>query len=237
MLTAAFFDRDAQAVARDLLGKVLRRRVGRLWLAAQIVEAEAYYRREKGSHASLGRTASREPLFMPPGTIYMYYARGGHSLNVSCRGAGNAVLVKAARPYVDARSGEASLAWMRAANPGARGPRPDARLCAGQTLLCRALALRVPEWTGRTFDPTRFYVEDVGYRPEAIVQARRLGIPAGRDEHLPYRFLDAGALASVTSNPLARRGAQEGLDYRVLRPRRRALAAAPARSAGVRGRG
>ena len=208
-------------VARDLLGKVLRHRVDGLWLAAQIVETEAYYRCEKGSHASLGRSPSRAPLFMPPGTIYMYYARGGDSLNVSCRGEGNAVLIKAARPYVDARSPAASLARMHTASPGGRGPRADVRLCAGQTLLCRALGLRVPEWTGRAFDPARFFIEDVGYRPEAIVQARRLGIPAGRDEHLPYRFLDAGALGSATSNPLARRGAKEGIDYRVLRPPRR----------------
>jgi DNA-3-methyladenine glycosylase len=220
MLAADFFDRDAQAVARDLVGKVLRRRVGAIWLAAQVVEVEAYYRREKGSHASLGRTASREALFMPPGTIYMYYARGGDSLNVSCRGAGNAVLFKAARPFVDERSPASSLARMRAASPGPRGPRPPERLCAGQTLLCRALGLRVPEWNRRSFDRERFFLEDVGYRPEALVQARRLGIPPGRDEHLPYRFLDASALRSATANPLARRGAREGVDYRVLRRRR-----------------
>jgi DNA-3-methyladenine glycosylase len=221
LLPPEFFDRDARTVARDLVGKVLRRRLDGLWLAAQVVEVEAYYRRERGSHASLGRTPSREALFMAPGTIYMYYARGGDSLNVSCRGAGNAVLFKAARPFVDERSPAASLARMRAANPGARGPRALERLCAGQTLLCRALALRVPEWNRRPFDPAAFFVEDVGYRPAALVQARRLGIPPGRDEHLPYRFLDAAALRSATASPLSRRGAQEGVDYRVLRTRAR----------------
>jgi len=214
-LPDAFFDRDAQRVARDLLGKVLRRRWRGRWLAAQIVEAEAYYRRERGSHASLGRSPSREALFMPPGTIYMYYSRGGDSLNVSVRGAGNAVLIKAARPWVDALSPAESLACMQRLSPGPRGPRPVDRLCAGQTLLCRALALRVPHWTRRRFDPARFFVDDVGYRPRRIVQALRLGIPAGRDEHLPYRFLDADALRSATSNPLARRGARDGLDYRL----------------------
>ena len=220
MLPSAFFDRDPQTVARALVGKVLRRRVDGLWLAAQVVEVEAYYRREKGSHASLGRTPGREALFMRPGTIYMYYARGGDSLNVSCRGGGNAVLFKAARPFVDERSPAASVARMHAGNPGARGARPVERLCAGQTLLCRALALRVPEWNQRTFDPAQFFLEDVGYTPTALVQARRLGIPPGRDEHLPYRFVDAGALRSATANPLSRRGAREGVDYRILRRRR-----------------
>jgi DNA-3-methyladenine glycosylase len=219
VLSPAFFDRDALAVAKDLVGKVLRRRVGRLWLAAQIVEVEAYYRREKGSHASLGRTPSREALFMPPGTIYMYYARGGDSLNVSCRGAGNAVLVKAARPWLDARSSDASLAAMHRANPGPRGLRAFERLCAGQTLLCRALALAVAEWNGRRFDPARFYVEDVGYRPVRLVQARRLGIPPGRDEQLLYRILDPDFLDAVTSNPLRPRRAGAGEEHRILRRR------------------
>lgn len=216
MLTSGFFDRDARVVAKALLGKVLRRRVRSLWLAAQIVEVEAYYRREKGSHASLGRTPSRDALFMPPGTIYMYYARGGDSLNVSCRGAGNAVLLKAGRPWVDARSPEASLGEMRRSNPGARGPRAVEKLCAGQTLLCRSLQLRVPEWNGRPFDPDGFFIEDAGYRPLRVIQTRRLGIPAGRDEHLPYRFIDYDLAGSATDNPLRKRWYREGEDFRVL---------------------
>ncbi|HVP27804.1 MAG TPA: DNA-3-methyladenine glycosylase [Myxococcota bacterium] len=219
MLGVDFFDRPPLVVAKDLIGKVLRRRAGTLWLAAQIVEVEAYYRRERGSHASLGRTPSREALFMPPGTIYMYYARGGPSLNVSCRGAGNAVLVKAGRPWLDRTSTAQSLERMRAAMPRLASPRRDERLCAGQTLLCRALDLSVPDWNRRTFDPSRFFVEDVGYRPERLIQARRLGIPHGRDEHLLYRFVDYDAAGSATANPLTARRAADGREYRVLRPR------------------
>jgi DNA-3-methyladenine glycosylase len=216
-LPPAFFDRDAQVVARDLVGKVLRRRFEDRWLAVQIVEVEAYYEREKGSHASLGRSPSREALFMPAGTIYMYYARGGDSLNVSCRGPGNAVLFKAGRPYFDALSPEDNLALMQRLNPGANGARTPERLCAGQTLLCRSLALRVPDWNRRSFDAERLFVDDVGCSPRRLVQARRLGIPRGRDEHLLYRFIDPEHVRSATSNPLTMRGAREGVDYRILR--------------------
>jgi len=67
-------------LARALIGKVLRHRVdhpdgGRIWLAAKIIETEAYYLTEKGSHSSLGWTEARRAMFMEPGTIYMYYAR------------------------------------------------------------------------------------------------------------------------------------------------------------------
>lgn len=57
-LPDSFFDRDAQTLARDLLGKVIRHRQGNLWLAARIIETEAYYLTDKGSHASLGYTES-----------------------------------------------------------------------------------------------------------------------------------------------------------------------------------
>lgn len=216
MLEGRFFDSDARVVARALLGKVIRRRYDGLWLAAQIIETEAYYRRERGSHASLGRTPSRDALFQPAGTIYMYYARGGDSLNVSCRGPGNAVLIKGGRPWVDERSPPAALEKMHALNPLGDRRRTDERLCAGQTLLCRSLALKVPDWRGRTFDRERFYFEDVGDRPSSIVVARRLGIPTGRDEHLMYRFVHGDHVRSATKNPLSPRSAVEGVDYRIL---------------------
>ncbi|MHA6495216.1 DNA-3-methyladenine glycosylase [Pseudomonas borbori] len=217
-LNDAFFDRDAQLVARELLAKVLRHRQGDLWLSARIIETEAYYRDEKGSHASLGYTEKRKALFLDGGHIYMYYARGGDSLNFSAQGPGNSVLIKAAYPWLDAQSGAASLARMHANSPDAQSrPRSLKKLCGGQTLLCKALGLKVPEWDARRFDPQRFFVDDVGVQPEQIVQTRRLGIPLGRDEHLPYRFVDAAYSRHCTRNPL-RRGQVEGCDFHLINP-------------------
>src|SRR5690606_26100519 len=106
---------------------------------------EAYLREEKGSHASLGLTPSRRALFMEAGTLYMYYARGGDSLNISAAGEGDGVLIKSGYPVVDEISGADSLALMRALNPASNGePRPTGKLCNGQTLMCRSLHLKVP---------------------------------------------------------------------------------------------
>lgn len=215
-LPAAFFDRDAQLLARELLGKVIRHRVGEQWLSARIIETEAYYLVDKGSHASLGYTEKRKALFEGGGHIYMYYARGGDSLNFSACGPGNAVLIKSAHPWFDAISDAQTLASMQRNNPDRLGqPRPPERLCAGQTLLCKTLGLKVPEWDAQRFDPLRLFVEDVGERPQRIIQCARLGIPLGRDEHLPYRFVDAAFARHCTRNPL-RRGQVEGRDYRLL---------------------
>lgn len=216
MLGDDFFDRDARVVARALLGCVLRRRWRGQWLAARVIETEAYRRAEKGSHASLGRTPSREALFMPPGTLYMYYSRAGDSLNVSCRGEGDAVLFKSGHPYLDDRSGPEALALMHSLNPARDGSqRKPERLCAGQTLLCRSLALKVPDWTGRRFGEA-FYAEDVGDAPPVALQAPRLGIPTGRDEHLPYRYVDERYARWCTSDPRRKRAWREGLEWRRL---------------------
>ncbi|MFJ5285842.1 DNA-3-methyladenine glycosylase [Pseudomonas sp. NPDC088429] len=215
-LADAFFDRDAQILAKDLLGKVIRHRVGGLWLSARIIETEAYYCAEKGSHASLGYTEKRKALFLDGGHIYMYYARGGDSLNFSAQGPGNAVLIKSAYPWVDEVSGPASLAQMLLNNPDAQGrARPSQKLCAGQTLLCKALGLKVPMWDAKRFDHELILVEDTGPAPLQIIQTTRLGIPHGRDEHLMYRFVDGAYAQWCTRNPL-RRGQVEGRDYFLL---------------------
>ncbi|MNZ71072.1 3-methyladenine DNA glycosylase [compost metagenome] len=128
------------------------------------------------------------------------------------------MLIKSALPWQDALSGAAALARMQANNPDRQGrPRPPEKLCAGQTLLCRALGLKVREWDGRRFDRQRLFVEDVGEQPAQIVQTTRLGIPYGRDEHLPYRFVDATYARQCTRNPL-RRGQLAERDFQLITP-------------------
>ena len=189
-LTLDFFNRDCAAVAKDLLGKVIRVRYGKLTLPVKIIETEAYYMHEKASHASLGFTQKRKALFMPAGTIYMYYSRGGDSLNVSCKGDGNAVLIKSGIPYQDELS-DRVINKMQQLNPKPSGQvRQIEKLCSGQTLLCRSLGLKVPDWDQLQFNDD-FYIADLGYQPVSIFCTPRLGIPAGRDEHLMLRFVDS----------------------------------------------
>ena len=218
MLPQAFFDRPADVVAEALVGKVIRRQFNGTWLAAAIVETEAYGG-DKASHSYLGRTPSREAMWAKPGTIYMYHSRGGPSLNFSVAGGGCAVLVKSGRPWLDEMSGRDALGVMHRLNPGPRGLREDHRLLSGQTLLARALGLEVRGWNGKPLSKQGLYLEDTGYRPRALIKCCRLGIPAGRDEHLKLRFVDEEFARSATQNPLTRRSWAEGVDYERIVPR------------------
>ena len=223
MLRSSFFNRDACLVAQQLLGKIIFRQYQGHWLTARIIETEAYYLEEKGSHASLGYTVKRNALFMPAGTIYMYYARGKDSLNVSCRGEGDAVLIKSAYPYAspgqltDSDALPAEIKLMQQLNPASSGGvRPLEKLCSGQTLLCQSLNLKVDEWDQQQFDARCFYFAGSEETPEKIIQTTRLGIPAGRDEHLLYRFIDYDYARFCTSNPLTKRHWLENKHYRII---------------------
>lgn len=146
----------------------------------------------------------------------MYYSLGGDSLNISVAGDGHVVLIKGCRPLIGGPSGLDALAVMHSLNPGNRGPRPVHKLLAGQALLARALNLKVPDWTGKQFDPDMFFVEDVGYQPASIIRCRRLGLPEGRDEHMMLRYVDEAYVKSATQNPLGKRAWKEGSDYQRL---------------------
>jgi len=203
MLIKSFFDQEARALAVALLGKVMRVKSNGLWLAAQIIETEAYTIDEKASHASLGFTEKRRALFMEPGTIYMYYSRAGDSVNVSAQGEGNAVLIKSGIPCLEGHGAKERLAAMQVLNPrkNSKAPRDPERLCSGQTLLCKSLGLTVKEWDQKQFCKHQFYIDDVNYNPEKIIVTPRLGIPEGRDEHLFYRFVDEAFAKRCTQNP------------------------------------
>lgn len=203
MLKNSYFNQDPLALAKSLLGKVIRVKYRNTWLSARIIETEAYCIDEKASHASLGFTEKRKALFMPPGTIYMYYSRGGDSMNISARGEGSAVLIKSGFPYIDELSPKNTIKIMQRLNPQKNKPepRPIEKLCSGQTLLCKSLNIKVVDWDAQNFCADKFYIEHCGIKPKGIIATTRLGIPEGRDEHLPYRFIDKEFAAFCTKKP------------------------------------
>ena len=217
-ISSNFFNRDAALIAQELLGKVLRHRYQGRWLSIQVIETEAYYICEKASHSSLGPSPSRRALFGAPGTIYMYYARGGDSLNFACKGNGDAVIIKSAIPYFDKKSPYTQcLPVMQRLNPLNGRLRPLGRLCSGQTLLCKSLNLKVPDWNNKHLTKGVLELEDVKLSVKAVIQCRRLGIPKGRDEHLMLRFIDQSFAKNCTENPLTKRAWKEEKDYRFLK--------------------
>jgi DNA-3-methyladenine glycosylase len=101
-LRRAFYERNTVHVAKELLGKVLVRRLGDNRLEGIIVETEAYRGYDDAaSHAYRGPTRRNQVMFGEPGHAYVYFTYGMHyCLNVTTEPAGQpgAVLIRAVQP-------------------------------------------------------------------------------------------------------------------------------------------
>ncbi len=91
-------------VAKELLGRILERRLGTAILQGIIVETEAYRGTDDpASHAYRGLTPRNRVMFGPPGHAYVYFTYGmHHCLNVTTEPTGEpgAVLIRAIQPTV-----------------------------------------------------------------------------------------------------------------------------------------
>lgn len=139
-------------------------------VAARIVETEAYLGEDDpAAHAFRGRTARTDPLWGPPGTVYVYFIYGMHhclNLAVDRAGVPGCVLIRAAEPL---------------------GPfPPDA--CRGPGKLCRTLRLTTVHSGGSVFDPASELWLREGTPPARVVVAPRVGIRQAAE--WPLRFYD-----------------------------------------------
>ncbi len=90
-LSREFYNRPTLKVAKELLGKILVRKIPSAGsgqaakiIRAMITETEAYCGpKDLASHASKGRTKRTEIMFGPPGFVYVYLIYGMyHCLNI-----------------------------------------------------------------------------------------------------------------------------------------------------------
>jgi len=97
-----FFQRDTAIVARELLGKMLVRKMQQQLTTGMITETEAYYGiGDPASHAFRGATPRSRIMFGKPGVAYVYLCYGVHwLLNVVTEKEGipGAVLIRGLKP-------------------------------------------------------------------------------------------------------------------------------------------
>lgn len=187
VLPVSFFDRDAEEVARDLLGVFLESTLGGQLAMGRIVETEAYLGpHDAASHAAArtGRTSRNDPMFGPPGTAYIYRIYGLHwCFNVVTGPVGYpaAVLIRAIEPL-------AGLDVMRER----RGERArDRELASGPGRLAQAMHI-TGELNGHPLQqPPLRLLAGVPVAAEEVAVGPRIGVTGAVDWPLRYYLVDS----------------------------------------------
>jgi DNA-3-methyladenine glycosylase len=135
VLPRAFYQRETEIVAREMLGTVLECETEDGLASGIIVETEAYLgEHDLACHAAAGRTARTEALYGPPGTSYVYFIYGMYwCFNAVTREVDlpSAVLVRALEPLD-------GIALMHKRRPRIKN---DVDLTNGPGKLCTALGI------------------------------------------------------------------------------------------------
>ena len=212
-LPCAFFERDADVVARALLGCVLVHEAADGGAAVRVVETEAYFgprganpglarrravaiadvraRGDPASHSFSGRTERNRAMWGPAGRAYVYLIYGrAECLNVVTGGNGDpqAVLLRAAEPV-------SGLDSMRRR----RGAVADRDLARGPGNLCRALAVTRADYGHDLARPPLWIAQ--GAAPPRVVVTPRINVVGAEDAAL--RFVDAASRSVSGRSPHA----------------------------------
>lgn len=169
-LPRAFYDRNTEQVARELLGHyVIYVRDG-IEQIGRIVETEAYLGpHDRAAHSCRGITPRTQVMFGPPGYAYVYLIYGiHHCLNIVTEGEGHgaAVLLRALEPIQNIQA--------RTQGPG---------------LLCKAMGIDRQLNTHDLLSDNFYLAAKEETSPFTIVSAPRIGVDyAGEWAQKPLRF-------------------------------------------------
>jgi len=185
-LKRQFFQRPTLEVARNLIGKVLVRRVRGRNLAGKIVETEAYVGpHDLACHASKGKTSRTSIMFEAGGCAYVYMIYGFYfCLNAVTEAEDYpaAVLIRAVEP----------LDHLNVMRKFRKYPDRDTNIASGPGKLCMAMGID-KTLNGEDLTGDTLWIEDRRLAVGRIVVSPRIGVDyAGEYKDKPWRFYVEG---------------------------------------------
>jgi DNA-3-methyladenine glycosylase len=141
-----------------------------------IVETEAYDMTDPASHAFGGERLRNRSMFMPAGTVYVYFTYGMHhcvNIVTGQKGYGQGVLLRALEPVdgIDLMKKRRNTEIMT-------------NLCSGPAKLVQAMGITMTD-DGSMLGEGLLRLEP-GIKPKQVVQTTRVGISKAIDQ--PWRF-------------------------------------------------
>ena len=177
ILPRSFYARDTVDVARDLLGKLLVRRIGQQLVSGIIIETEAYrYRDDQASHSFAGLTDRNRAMFGQVGRAYVYFTYGMHyCMNVVAKASNfqaGAVLLRTLEP----KQGIDFMVRQRKADQ-------ISKLTNGPAKLAQALQITKKQYgEDLTKRSSLFITEGIKIQNSEIIARSRIGIKKATDK-------------------------------------------------------
>lgn len=153
-----FFNRRAEEVARDLLGRIIEVNRKRL----KIVETEAYYNEKDPASRACQNGDLRKTMMMKPGTLLVYGVHNNWLIN-----------------FVTGKEGDAEAVLLRAGE--ALNFKEN---CSGPGLLCKGLEIDKKLHKGMVGDELKLF--DGKQEKFDINESKRIGVKQDLDKNLRF---------------------------------------------------
>ncbi len=182
-LSRSFYCRDTVLVAKDLLGKMLVRKINGVIISGIISETEAYrYKDDPASHSFMGRTERNKAMFGEVGLAYVYFTYGMHyCINAVAKDEkfeAGAVLIRALVP----KHGIDFMIRQRKTNM-------ISNLTNGPAKLTQALKITKKQYGEDLTKISNLYIMDgINVKKSMIVSGPRIGIKKAVDNLWNFRI-------------------------------------------------
>ena len=185
VLVRSFYDRDTVDVARDLLGKILVRKINGNTISGIISETEAYrYKDDPASHTYGGMTERNKAMFGQVGRAYVYFTYGMHyCVNAVARSPdyeAGAVLIRSLVP----KTGIDFMSMQRKISD-------ISNLTNGPAKLTQALKITKKEYGEDLTKKSNLFITDgLEIKKSEILAGPRIGIKKANDKMWNFRMVN-----------------------------------------------
>ncbi len=176
ILPREFYSKDTVAVAKNLLGKKIIRKIGRNEISGIITETEAYrHKDDPASHAFRKITDRNKIMFGEVGSAYVYFTYGMHfCFNIVAReprkAAAGAVLIRAIEPVKGVKIMQKNREMQDLKN-----------LVNGPAKLAQALNITKKHYGLDVTKKSELYITK-GIKSQKIIASPRIGITKAADK-------------------------------------------------------
>lgn len=177
----SFFIRNTLDVSKEILGKILVRKIDKNnFLAGKIVEVEAYIgEHDPACHAFQKVSGRSSVLYEEGGTIYVYFIYGNYwcfNIVTEKKGTGSAILIRAVEPVE-------GIEIMKQLRPKAKSIYD---LTNGPSKLCLAFDID-KKFNNKKLSKNGIFISEPEKKEKFEIKiSKRIGIIKGAD--FPYRF-------------------------------------------------